>query len=340
MTLRSPTVTDVSGALGRGGYEGIQDDSDGNIWIVEDIGGADQDGHARRSGRTASSTATCRRTRATCERQAPGAPGAERGGHPITFESQAALNAPDQVALRTYGRTFNTRWVTIHDTAVDGNDAVQRQHAREDRARHTVQAPGERRSSGPGDELQGVLLRRDGRHDRNEPRERRPGRRGGGGWLDLQARPERPVVGHRQALALLQGNESVAGLDNVTFISHDQIAFVEDAGDTLHTPAEGTRLRLRLRRDDGLLNPARSRCGSSPRAATRRRRSTPANGGFGKNEGDNEITGIHVSDGDPDVGGILGAKIPKLVQRRLALVLDPAARRQLHVGDLGSDDGQ
>ena len=39
---------------------------------------------------------------------------------PITFESQAALNSPDQVALHTYGNTFKTRWVTIHDTAVDG----------------------------------------------------------------------------------------------------------------------------------------------------------------------------------------------------------------------------
>src|SRR5262245_16309704 len=38
------TVEDVSGALGRGGYEGIQDDSDGNIWIVEDIGGATKPG--------------------------------------------------------------------------------------------------------------------------------------------------------------------------------------------------------------------------------------------------------------------------------------------------------
>src|SRR5689334_12572772 len=38
------TVTDVSGALGRGGYEGIQDDSDGNIWIAEDIGGANKAG--------------------------------------------------------------------------------------------------------------------------------------------------------------------------------------------------------------------------------------------------------------------------------------------------------
>ena len=30
-----------------------------------------------------------------------------------------------------------------------------------------------------------------------------------------------------------------------------------------------------------------------------------------QNEGDNEITGIHVSDGDPGIGGILGAKVPK-----------------------------
>jgi hypothetical protein len=35
-------VEDVSGALGRGGYEGVQDDSDGNLWIVEDLGGANK----------------------------------------------------------------------------------------------------------------------------------------------------------------------------------------------------------------------------------------------------------------------------------------------------------
>src|SRR5262249_20916721 len=40
-TATYPSVVhDVSGALGRGGYEGIQDDGKGNIWIVEDIGGA------------------------------------------------------------------------------------------------------------------------------------------------------------------------------------------------------------------------------------------------------------------------------------------------------------
>ncbi|HXZ85589.1 MAG TPA: hypothetical protein VEI82_08875, partial [Myxococcota bacterium] len=32
-------------------------------------------------------------------------------------------------------------------------------------------------------------------------------------------------------------------------------------------------------------------------------------GGF-QNEGDNEITGFHVSDGDASVNGVLGAKVP------------------------------
>ena len=31
----------------------------------------------------------------------------------------------------------------------------------------------------------------------------------------------------------------------------------------------------------------------------------------GYNDGDNEITGIHVSDGDPSAAGLLGAKLPQ-----------------------------
>src|SRR5204863_3519015 len=33
-------VTDISGYMGQGGYEGIQNDSAGNVWIIEDVGGA------------------------------------------------------------------------------------------------------------------------------------------------------------------------------------------------------------------------------------------------------------------------------------------------------------
>jgi hypothetical protein len=60
------TVEDVSGALGRGGYEGVQNDSAGNLWIVEDIGGATKPGAAVAKVPTASSTATCLRVPAIC----------------------------------------------------------------------------------------------------------------------------------------------------------------------------------------------------------------------------------------------------------------------------------
>jgi hypothetical protein len=36
------------------------------------------------------------------------------------------------------------------------------------------------------------------------------------------------------------------------------------------------------------------------------------NGGFGSNEGDNEITGVYVSDGDPGPNGVLGTKAPNI----------------------------
>jgi hypothetical protein len=42
--------------LGRGGYEGIQADSDGNLWIVEDVGGAlSASGHVSRRTRSMAS---------------------------------------------------------------------------------------------------------------------------------------------------------------------------------------------------------------------------------------------------------------------------------------------
>jgi hypothetical protein len=52
--------------------------------------------------------------------------------------------------------------------------------------------------------------------------------------------------------------------------------------------------------------------------------------GFGKNDGDNEITGLYASDGDPGKDGILGAKAPARVApgRGLARLLYAAARRQ------------
>jgi hypothetical protein len=133
------TVADVSGALGRGGYEGTQDDSEGNIWIVEDIGGSGKQG------------TTAKQPNSFVYRYVPKKPGdlahgklqvlqVWDNGRAVTFASQAAINAPNQVDLRTYGKKFQMKWVTIHDTLSTGTRRSTRIRSRK---RPTV-----RRSSG------------------------------------------------------------------------------------------------------------------------------------------------------------------------------------------------
>jgi hypothetical protein len=62
-------VEDISWATGRGGYEGIQNDSAGNLWIVEDVGGATPAGSKAKIP-TASCTGSSRTTRPTSPRAA------------------------------------------------------------------------------------------------------------------------------------------------------------------------------------------------------------------------------------------------------------------------------
>jgi len=95
-----------------------------------------------------------------------------------------------------------------------------------------------------------------------------------------------------------------------------QISFVEDAGDTLH----GQRNAL----DSGYVwdvtkdysNPANQPIRWLAEGRDASATLDAANGGFGSNDGDNEITGLHVSDGDPGVDGILGAKVPDLTNHK------------------------
>jgi hypothetical protein len=83
---------------------------------------------------------------------------------------------------------------------------------------------------------------------------------------------------------------------------------VQDAGDTLHSQANALDSAFVFDTNTDYSNATPLRWlaeGRDPSATI-----DAQAGGFGKNDGDNEITGIHVSDGDPSIGGILGAKVP------------------------------
>jgi hypothetical protein len=310
-------VTDVSGALGRGGYEGIQDDNDGNLWIVEDIGGANK------AGATAS-----KRPNSFLYRYVP----AHRGdlangklqvlqvqnaaGEPITFDSQSDFNDPDEVALHTYGTSFTTHWVTIHDTAVDGNAPFNANlTAKTPLATHpgAVGTPFKRPENGnfrPGSDFTQFFFDETG--DTNATSSENNTAGGWGAILRLTQSNPSANTGHLSMF--YKGDQAHSGFDNVAFLSKNVVTFVEDAGDTLHTQRNaldsGWAFDVTKNYASPGNQPLRWLAEGRDASATIDSGATPT--GFGKNDGDNEITGAYVSDGDPTVAGILGAKIPDL----------------------------
>ncbi len=311
------TVTDVSGALGRGGYEGIQNDSDGNLWIVEDIGGPGKAG------------TTAKQPNSYVYRYVPARKGdLEHGrlealqvlrapGQPITWSSQSALQAPDQVALHGYGPGFATRWVTVHDTAVDGNTPFVSNPL----AKAANATPFKRPENGvfrPGARFGEFIFTETGDTNATSPENgnAQTGDGGAGGWGGLfRLVQDGPSAATGRISVFYRGRQAVTGLDNITFLSADRLTAVEDAGDTLH--------RQRNALDSGFVwdagadyaggdQPDRWLAEGRDASATL----DAANSGFGKNDGDNEITGALVSDGDPGTGGVLGARKPQLADKK------------------------
>jgi len=321
-------VEDVSGALGRGGYEGVQNDSDGNLWIVEDIGGANKPGTVARIPNS------------FVYRYVPARKGDLRNGKlqvlqvmneagtPITQASQTALNAPDQLLIHSYGHSLNTRWVTIHDTAVNGNTPFNANTL----AKAADGTPLKRPENGlfrPGSDFKQFFFDETG--DTNatsaENGDKVTGAGGAGGWGAIQKLTQSSPSANSGKLTLFfRCNENVTGLDNNAFLSANKITFVEDAGDTLHTQrSNDTRAGVagvNAGFDSGWVfdvntnyanpsnQPVRWLAEGRDPAAALDGSATPS--GFGKNDGDNEITGVHISNGDPTRDGILGAEVPKL----------------------------
>jgi secreted PhoX family phosphatase len=228
------------------------------------------------------------------------------GDHVATFESQAALNAPDQLAIRTHGISHRTRWITIHDTRVDGTTPFNANTL----AKAAGGTPFKRPENGvfrPGSHFREFFFTETGDTTSSSAENGTAG-----GWCSIFRLSQHGADADEGRISLFfqSRTATVAGLDNVTFLSEDRLLAVEDAGDGLHSQRNaldsGFVFDLNTDYGQGALPIRFLAEGRDPSATL-----DSANGGFGKNEGDNEITGIHVSDGDPSVNGILGAKVPR-----------------------------
>jgi hypothetical protein len=301
------TVTDISGSVGRGGYEGVQDDSAGDLWIAEDIGGATKPGTKAKIPNS------------FLYRYVPAHPGdlahgklqvlqvLNAAGQPITKASQTPLNSPDQLALHTYGQSFKTRWITIHDTATDGTASFNANTLATGKDGTPFKRP-ENGQFRPGTGFTQFFFDETGDTDATSPEDTTAG-----GWDSIwKVTQSSPTADTGRITIFYKGDQAHAGFDNVAFLSRNDVTFVEDAGDTLHSQRNaldsGYVFDVRDDYSDPANQPVRWLAeGRDPSATI-----DFATGGFGKNDGDNEITGAHVSNGRLDALGILGAQVPNL----------------------------
>jgi len=320
----APPVKNYDGSMGKAGYEGVHNDKLGNLMLVEDTGG---------SNVTDNGAATVvKQPNSFVFRFVPkkaGDLGAGKlqvlqvsyNGAPIVFHSAAtdgpqaarddALGEPIK-ALHS-GQTLDAKWVTIHDTDVDGTSAFDANALAKAKQGTPLKRP-ENGKFVPGTGFRSFVVDETG--DTNADAGNYPGAAERGAWGAL-LRVDMPKAGADTATvkALVVGDKTHASFDNVAFLDKNTVLVTEDRGETLHQ---------QLNALDSLwsfdITKSLDRINADAKRLEAQGRDPEATSDIGlkeippvrtHNDGDNELTGIHVSDGSTAVDGILGSDLPK-----------------------------
>ncbi len=243
------TVVDLLGTFGRGGFEGMQLDNDGNIWVVEDIGGklgTAGAGLATNNSKQPNSFVYRFVPKDTHDLSAGGklqvlqADGLD--GHPVTFHgganpAQAQIDADATSAfmrdLHTYGNSFHTRWITIHDTATDPPGTFSANLL----AKSAGGTPFKRPENGqfrPSTGFTEFVFTETGDTSASSGANG-PSGSSFGGWGGLMRLTQSDPSANSGILRpFFLGDVNHTGLDNITYLDKDDVIAVEDAGAGLH----------------------------------------------------------------------------------------------------------
>jgi hypothetical protein len=282
-------------ALGSGGYEGIQNDSVGNVWIVEDIGGAGVSG-----GKVPNSYlyrfVPVDKADLTKGGSLQALQVIRKNGTPA-LAGELATNPADQVVvdLHTYGTELKTTWVKVSTGSVPFNATAAAAAAKA--------TPFKRPENGvfrPGTNFGEFYFTETGDTNASSTL---PGAYG----AVFVLKQDSPSAATGTISPTWLGDMAHTGFDNIAFAGEDELLVVEDAGDTLHGQRNALDSGYAINVGEDGRAPKVNRWLAEGRdaSATYDALTSP-----GYNDGDNEITGIHVSDGDPTAAGVLGAKIP------------------------------
>jgi hypothetical protein len=315
-TLAVPsTLVNLQRFLGRGGFEGIQNDDRGSLYYVEDVGGANIGATKARRPNSFLYRFLPKDTSDLTKGGTIQALQVLLRGQPITFpDGGTGPNPAQYLALHTYGSPLKTTWITLTTTtsatAAPGPDDNAL-------AKSLGATPFKRPENGlfrPGSKFKEFYFDETGDTNSTTPAAAT------GGFGSVFKLTQDPKSDDGSINLFYLGDETHAAFDNTAWFSDTQIAFVEDAGDGLHSQRNGGQGAL----DSGWLFDVNVDYSNNPGKPIRflaqgRDASATLDSSLSAlyttpafyNDGDNEITGIHVSDGDAGKDGILGAKAPR-----------------------------
>src|SRR5437016_2261836 len=300
------------GSLGRGGYEGIHPDDSGDIWIVEDVGGTLVLNNAKNPNSFVYRFVPLNQNDLTHGKLQ--ALQVSINGNPVVFvpvddqHPNGDTRSENQLLLHTVGASWPVQWVTVHDTEINGTDPFDANALAKARAATPFKRP-ENGQFQPGSHFQTFFFDVTGDTDNTAGTDPVLAARGAWGGLfrvDLDASRE---TGHI-SLAVL-GDADHAAFDNVAFVDDkDTVLLAEDRGDTLHDQLNklDSIWAYKLKEND----PTRNIVARFVALGQDSLAGVPG-------EEDNEPTGLHMSEGDSTIQGLIGTKVFKKDRARLFL---------------------
>jgi hypothetical protein len=307
------TVTRMDGILGSSGYEGIHPDDKGNLLIIEDSGGVT----VNVVRNDPNSPKAAKQPNSFVYRFVPyDVSDLSKGGKlqalqvtidkkPVVFHADDPVGdvfSEAQFKLHTLGTSYPVKWVTIHDTALDGTDPFNANALAKTAGATPFKRP-ENAQFLPGAEFRTFFFCPTG--DTNSDSGNQPPLAARGAWgsvfrVDLSRNRETGKIS-----IFVLGDADHSSFDNLTFADTKTLLAAEDRGDGLHA---------QLNKLDSVW--AFFLDGSSPTrfVALGRDKVSEIDAGFlaagtpgYQNEGDNEPTGLHVSVGSTAIEGMPGS---------------------------------
>ena len=291
-----PQLRTLDGTLGVKGYEGIHPDDKGNLILAEDIGGVS----VNVDPNDPNSPKSARQPNSFVYRLLPYDPAnlpaggklqvlqVTIDGAPLVFHANDPVGdvfAVNQLRLHSPGTSYPVQWVTIHDTAVDGFAPFD-ENALAKAAGGTPFKRPENLQFLPGSGYQTFFFCPTGDTNSNSGNQPALAQRGAWGSIFRVDLNEDRSGGWISIFVL--GTAEQSSFDNLSFADDHTLLAAEDRGDTLHT---------QLNRLDSIW--AYTTDGSEPPL----RLLALGRDKIAEVKGDNEPTGIHVSNGSTAIDG-------------------------------------